>query len=155
MKSLATNEQQKLNENAKIYCVCKEKFKDKHPRDKKYRKDRDYCHYADGYRGAAHSICSLKYSVPKEILIVFHNGSNYNYHFIIKEPAQEFEGQYICLGGNTEKYLTFSVPIEKGVIKVDRKGKETTKATSYRLQFIDSARFMASSLSNLVNNLAE
>ena len=34
-------------------------------------------------------------------------------------------------------------------------GKKITKPRSYRLQFIDSARLMASSLSNLVNNLAE
>ena len=43
-------------------------------KDKKYRKLRDYCHYAGEYRGAAQSICNLKYSVPKTINIVFHNG---------------------------------------------------------------------------------
>ena len=47
--------------------------------------------------------CNLKYNVPKEILIVFHNGFNWHYHFIIKELAKEFEGQFICLGKNTEK----------------------------------------------------
>ena len=56
----------------------KEKFKDKHADDKKHRKVRDHCHYTGLYRGAAHSICSLKYNVPKEIFIVFHNGSNYD-----------------------------------------------------------------------------
>ena len=29
--------------------------------------------------------------MPKTILIVVHNGSNYDYHFIIKEIAEEFE----------------------------------------------------------------
>ena len=57
---------------------------------KKYCKVRDHCHYTGEYRGAAHSICNLKYSVPKKIPIVFHNGSNYDYHFIIKELAKEF-----------------------------------------------------------------
>ena len=33
--------------------------------------------------------------------------------------------------------------------------KKNPKAISYKLQFIDSARFMASSLSNLDVNLAE
>ena len=33
--------------------------------------------------------------------------------------------------------------------------KKLKKTISYRLQFIDNAKFMASSLSNLVNNLAE
>ena len=47
----------------------------------------DHCHYTGEYIGAAHNICNLKYSVPKEIPIAFHNGSNYDYHFIIKELA--------------------------------------------------------------------
>ena len=34
-------------------------------------------------------------------------------------------------------------------------GKKITKNISYILQFIDSARFMASSSSNLVNNHSE
>ena len=38
---------------------------------------------------------------------------------------------------------------------MDKSGEKITKNISYILQFIDSARFMASSLSNLVNNLAE
>ena len=55
---------------------------------------------------------------------------------------------------NTEKYITFTVPIEKEVTRMDKNG-EVTKNISYVLQFIDSPRFMASSLSNLANNLAE
>ena len=42
-----------------------------------------------------------------------HNGSKYDYHFIIKELAEEFKGQFECLGENTENYITFSVPINK------------------------------------------
>ena len=33
---------------------------------------------------------NLKVSVAKKIPIVFYNGSNYDYHFIIKELAEEF-----------------------------------------------------------------
>ena len=65
----------------------------------------------------------MKYKVPKEIPIVFHNGSTYDYHFIIKRLAEEFKGQFECLGEfkgqfeclgeNTEKYITFSLPIKK------------------------------------------
>ena len=67
------------------------------------------------YRGAAGSICNLRYNVPNEIPVNFHNGSNYDYHFIIKELANEFEGQFECLGENTKKYKTFSVPIENEI----------------------------------------
>ena len=56
----------------------------------KYCKVRDHIYFTGRYRGAAHSICNLKYSVPKNISIVFHNGYNYDYHFIIKELAEEF-----------------------------------------------------------------
>ena len=41
------------------------------------------------------------------------------------------------------------------MITIDQKVKEITKNISYRLQFLGSAKFVASSLSNLVSNLAE
>ena len=67
---------------------------------------------------------NLKYTAfPKEILIVFRNGSNYDYHFIIKELAEEFEKQFTFLGENTEKYITFLVSIEKEVTKTTKKRK--------------------------------
>ena len=116
--------------------------------DKKQQKVRDHCHYTGKYRGAAHNICNLRYKVPKEIPVVFHNGSTYDYHFIIKELAKEFEGNFECLGENTGKYITFSVPIKK---KIDNKDLEIT----YKINFIDSYRFMSSSLSKLVDNLSE
>ena len=87
--------------------------------------------------------------------LCFCNGSNYDYHFIIKGVTEQFEGQFNCFGENTEKYLTFLVPINNEVTRIDKKGGEITKNMSYKLEFIDSARFMASSLSSLVNNLAE
>ena len=77
------------------------------------QKVRDHCHYTGKYRGAAHSICNLRYKIPKEIPVVFHNGSTHDYHFIIKQLAKEFKGNFYCLRENTEKYITFSVPIKK------------------------------------------
>ena len=69
------------------------------------------------YRDAAHSICNSKSSVPKKIPLVFHNGSNYDYHFVIKELAEWFKKQVTCLGENSKKYITFTVPIEKNCYK--------------------------------------
>ena len=122
--------------------------KNKYLKDKKYCKVRDHCHYTGEYRGAVHGICNLKYSEPKKIPIVFHNGSDYDYHFIIKELAEEFKKKFPCLGENTEKYISFIIPIEEEVTRIDKDGEEITKNISYILQFIDSAIFMASSLSN-------
>ena len=53
--------------------------------------------------------------MPKEIPVVFHNGSAYDYHFIIKELVKEFDSNFECLGENTEKYITFSAPIKKSL----------------------------------------
>ena len=91
MKS-STNEQQISYQNANTFYISTEKSADKHPRDKKYCKTRVHCHHTRECGGAAHEIFSkLKYSVPKEIHIFFHNRSYYDYHFIIKELAEEFE----------------------------------------------------------------
>ena len=102
-----------------------------------------------------HNICNLKYSVSKILSVEFLYGSNNDYHFIIKLLAEEFKKEFTCLGKNTEKYITFTVPIEKEVTRIDKNGEEITKNISYILQFIDSARFMASSLSNFVYNLSD
>ena len=89
-KTLLVNEQQNSYQNLKICYICKEKFEDKHATDKKYCKIREDCHYTGEYIGLGHIICIIKYSVPEEIRIVFCNGSNCYYHFIIKELAKEF-----------------------------------------------------------------
>ena len=66
---------------------------------------------------------------------------------MIKELAKESEGSFECLGENTEKYITFSVPIEKQL--------DNDKTITYKIRFKDSYRFMSSSLSSLVDNLAD
>ena len=110
--------------------------------DKKYYKVKDYCYYTGKYKGAAHNNCNIKYEVQKEIPIVFHNGSTYDYHFIIKELAKEFDGNFECLSENTEKYITFSVPIKKEI-----RNKDKVIEITYKIKFIDSYRFMSTSLS--------
>ena len=108
---------------------------------------RDHCHYTRKFRGAAHSFCNLRYKTPKEIPVVFHSGSTYDYHFIINKLAKEFKGKLECLGENKGKYIPFSVPISKEL--------DNGKTVTYRLKFIDSFRFMSTSLSSLVDNLSE
>ena len=141
MIPLATEEKIYHNEQEVCY-ICKKEF------DEKNYKVRDHCNYTGKYRGGAHNICNLRYKIPKEIPVVFHNGSTYDYHFIIKELVKEFDANFECLGENTEKYITFSVPIKK---KIENKDIEIT----YKIKFIDSYRFMAMSLSKLIDNLSE
>ena len=89
----------------------------------------------------------LRYKTPKEIPVVFHNGSTYDYHSIIKKLAKEFADKFKCLGENTEKYITFSVKIKKEL--------DNGKTFTYKLKFVDRFRFMSSKLSDLINNLSE
>ena len=106
--------------NKKFVTYTKKKFStDENDKNefKLYRKVRDPCHCTGKFRGAAHSICNLRYKTLKEIPVVFHNGFTYDYHFIINKLAKEFYGQLECLGENTEKYLAFSVPISKELDK--------------------------------------
>ena len=89
----------------------------------------------------------FKIQNTKRKLVVFYNGSTYDYYFIINKLAKDFYGQLECLGENTEKYTTFSVPISK---ELDNNGKTVT----YKLKFIDSFRFMSTS-SSVVDHLSE
>ena len=85
-----------LYESQKIGHIYKEKFC--YDRNKKsefalYHKVRDHCHYTGKFRGAAHIIWNLRYKVSKKIPVVFHNGSRYDYYFIIKQSTENFKGQ--------------------------------------------------------------
>ena len=63
--------------------------------------------------------------------------------------AKEFKGEeFECLGENSEKYISFSVPVKK-----NDNGSGGT--ITYKIKFIDSCRFMQRKLSNLVDNLSE
>ena len=117
-KVMPLTTEEKIYHNKRKNCyICKKEFDIS---NKKHHKVRDHCHYTGKYRGAAHNICNLRYKVPKEIPLVFHNGSTYDYHFIIKELVKD---NFECLGENTEKYVTFSVPIKK---KIENKDLEIT-----------------------------
>ena len=76
----------------------------------------------------SHNTCDL---TVKQIHAVFYIESSYDYHFITKEVAKKFKGQFESLDENTEKYKTFSVPI---------------KITKYKARFIYHVRFTSNSL---------
>ena len=78
-----------------------------------------------------HSIYNSKFKVLNEILVVFHNGSSYDYHFLIKELANEFEVQIECLGESKKKYKTFSVLIKEEITKINEDGDESIETISY------------------------
>ena len=125
-----TNNEIKSYEKQKVCYICEKTFCDDKTKKSEYdlyHKVRNHCNYARKFRGAAHNMCNLRYNVPKKILIVFHNVSTYDYHFVIKKLAEEFKGEFECLGENTEKYKTFSVPLKK----------ENDEKITDKLKFID------------------
>ena len=141
-----TKEEKKSCKKQKACHICEEKFcsnkEDENYKNKK--KVKDYCHYTKKFRGAAHSNCNLNDNVPKYIPIIVHNAS-YDTHFITNQLAEEFKGELSCIGENMEKYITFSVPIKKE--------GDNGKKIAYKLRFIDSFRFMSTSLSKLFDNM--
>ena len=112
-----TNKENKIHREQKDCYICKKRFSI-NDISKKYHKVRYICPYTGKYRGADPDICNLRYKAPKEIPTSFHNGSTYDYHFIIKELSEEFEGQFQCLGENTVKYTTFQCLLRKSLIMV-------------------------------------
>ena len=85
MVPLTNKQQDDLYEKINICCIYKKLFVHKYTNDKNYCQVRDHCYYTGKYRGAAHSIYDLKYSIPQEIPVLLKSESNYQYNFIIKE----------------------------------------------------------------------
>ena len=112
-------------------------------------RERDHCNLSGKFRGAAHEICNLKYKIPKFFTVVFHNLSGYDSHLFIKTLGNS-EGDISCIQNNEENYISFT----KQVI-VDTFVKEEGKEVNIKreLRFIDSLRFMTSSLDKLFSNL--
>ena len=95
---------------------------------------------------------NLQYKIPSYIPIVFRNLSGYNAHLFIKELASYADERNMgVIAKNKEDYISFSIKVEVDKY-TDRNGIEQSK--EIELRFIDSFKFMSSSLDSLVNNLA-
>ena len=101
-----TDEENKSYEKQEICHICKKKFcldenveneDNGNEVDENFKQVKDHCHYTGKFRGAAHSICHLRYKVHKNIPIVIHNAS-YDTHFIINQLAKEFKEKLDCIG---------------------------------------------------------
>ena len=112
--------------------ICLKQFK---PKD---RKVRDHCHYTGIYRGAAHSLCNLKYKIPSYIPVVFHNLAGYNAHTFIRELGKHRSCMSV-IAKNTEDYISFLVKIEVGRC-TDKDGMECSIEIDFR--FINSIKFI-------------
>ena len=112
-------------------------------------KVRDHCHFSGKFRGAAHNSCNINYKAPKFFPVVFHNLSGYDSHLFIKKLHGDNGEKINCIPNNEEKYISFSREVI--VDKFQKDGKEIL--VKRELRFIDSFKFMASSLDALSKNL--
>ena len=78
-----------------MFYIFKEIFENEYGKDEKYFNVQVHCYFTGKYGCATHSIYNLEYSVPIKNPIVFHNGSNNDYRFILKDLAEEFEKKII------------------------------------------------------------
>ena len=135
--------------------ICNEKFTG----DVKNCKVRDHCHFTGRYRGAAHKICNFFYKKPNFTPVVFHNLSGYDSHIFVKNLGFS-EGDIDCIPNTEERYISFTKKIQVGSYtkKVKNKEEETeyeSRPLHHQIRFIDSFKFMATSLDKLVNNLSK
>ena len=114
-----TDEENKSYKKQKVCDICKKGFttdeNDKNAFKLYHKVSEIIVTIQENIEELSHSICNLRYKTPKEIPVVFHNGSTYDYHFIINELSNKSEVQFECLGENTEKYITFSLLIKKNL----------------------------------------
>src|SRR6218665_1828569 len=83
------------------------------------------------FKGAAHNECNINYKIPKFIPVVFHNLSCYDSHLFVKKLRGSQGEKIKCIPNNEEK---------ESIVRRE-------------LRFIDSFRFMSSSLDSLSKNL--
>ncbi|XP_057296192.1 uncharacterized protein LOC130625142 [Hydractinia symbiolongicarpus] len=139
-----TEMQKNSYDSAETCHICMKPFSDEN------RKIRDHCHYTGLYRGPAHNTCNLKYRIPNHVPVIFHNLSGYDAHLFIRELGEKYDTQDTgCIAENTEKYISFNVRIKVPIAGMGY--GETYKKIEIR--FIDSCRFMPSSLEKLAKNL--
>ena len=144
-----TPEEQKDFQSANVCHICEQDFYV----DEKtgtILKVRDHCHFTGEYRGAAHNECNFKCKKPLILSVIFHNLQGYDSHLFIKQLAK-VSGDLSCIPSTEEKYISFSKKIKVGEYFYKKKGK--IFPIKFEIRFIDSFKFLQTSLANLVSNL--
>ena len=113
-------------------------------------KVRDHCHFTGKYRGAAHNSCNLRCRKPMILPVIFHNLQGYDAHLFIKQLSR-LPGLLNCIPSTEEKYISFSKKIKVDEYRSKHNGGNVS--LYFEIRFIDSYKFLQTSLANLVRNL--
>ena len=144
-----TPQEQKEFQSAKVCHICEQDLNvDKETGQ--ILKVRDHCHFTGEYRGATHNECNLKCRKPLILPVIFHNLQNYDSHPFIKQLSK-ISGDLSCIPSTEEKYISFSKKIKVGEYFSRKMGK--LFPIVFEIRFIDSYKFLQTSLANLVSNL--
>ncbi|XP_022170549.1 uncharacterized protein LOC111033908 [Myzus persicae] len=120
---------------AATYCnLCEIEFSP--PSEILFRKTADHCHLTGKYRQALCNVCNQKLRTPVFVPCYFHNLSNYDAHLIVTELGHDTEAITV-IPNSEEKFISFSKYV----------------SSKFSIRFIDTFRFMATSLSSLAKNL--
>ena len=139
---ILTKEEQLSFDKAEICHICKKPLLTD--------KVRDHCHFTGQFRGAAHNRCNLRSRKPMILPVIFHNLQGYDAHLFIKQIST-IPGELNCIPSTEEKYISFSKKINVDEYKSRRTGENV--ALYFEIRFIESFKFLQTSLANLVGNL--
>ena len=137
-----SEEEQKSFKEARICHICSKELKDD--------KVRDHCHFTGEYRGAAHNSCNLQCKKPLILPVILHNLQGYDAHLFIKQLSG-LKGELNCIPSTEEKYISFSKKIKVDEYRSRKIGEMVS--LNFEIRFIDSFKFLQTSLANLVGNL--
>ena len=142
-KPLVMNSKTQKEFNNAVNChICNEELGDD--------RVRDHCHFTGEYRGAAHNKCNLMCKKPRILPVIFHNLQGYDAHLFIKQLAK-IDGKLECIPSTEEKYISFSKTIKVGEYKHI---SGDIIPINFEIRFLDSYKFLQTSLANLVSNLS-
>ena len=137
-----TQDQQKSFDKAEYCHICNTELLED--------RVRDHCHFTGQYRGAAHNKCNLKCRKTRILPVIFHNLQGYDAHLFIKQLAS-LPGEFQCIPSTEEKYITFSKKIKVDEYRSRKTGDMVP--LYFEIRFIDSYKFLQTSLAKLVENL--
>ncbi len=116
-------------------------------------KTKDHCHITGKYCGAVCNNCNLRMQVPGFVPVLFHNLGGYDSYLFTKNLGYNTYENISCIPKTDKKYISFSKGIPVRDVYINEKGKKVRGIIS--LRFLDSLKFMASSLDKLSGNLKD